>query len=46
MAAKAPVLKPLDLDALTVVEDHGFLTQIGKEKNLPAYLTKGLPSMY
>jgi 5-methylthioadenosine/S-adenosylhomocysteine deaminase len=46
VAAKDPVLKPLKLDPITVVDDSDFLGGIKKEKNLPGYITEGLPQLY
>jgi 5-methylthioadenosine/S-adenosylhomocysteine deaminase len=46
MAAKDPVLTPLTLDPITVVDDGDFLDGIGKETNLPNYLKDGLPQLY
>jgi hypothetical protein len=46
VAAKDPVLKPLKLDPITVVDDSDFLGGITKEKNLPGYITEGLPQLY
>ena len=45
-SAKDPVLKPLTLDPITVVDDSDFLDAIGKEENLPDYLKDGLPQLY
>jgi hypothetical protein len=46
VAAKEPVLKPLKLDPITVVDDSDFLDAIGKEKNLPEFVKEGLPQLY
>ncbi len=48
-AARRPlsqILKPLKLDSLTVADDPDFLKLIKKEKNLPAFLKTGLPTLY
>jgi hypothetical protein len=42
----AAQLTPLDLDQLTVLDDHAYLDKIGRQKNLPAAITKGLPELY
>ncbi len=42
----AAQLTPLDLDQLAVVDDHAYLDKIGRQKNLPAEITKGLPELY
>ncbi len=46
VAAKDPVLKPLALDPITVVDDSDFLDAMKKEKNLPDYVKEGLPLLY
>jgi len=46
VAAKDPVLEPLRLDPITVVDDSDFLDEIGKEINLPDYMKEGLPQLY
>jgi len=46
VAAKDPVLKPLKLDPITVVDDSDFLDAIKNEKNLPDYVKEGLPQLY
>jgi hypothetical protein len=46
VGATDPVLKPLKLDPLTVVDDSDFLELIGTEKNLPDYVKEGLPQLY
>jgi len=46
VAAKDPVLTPLKLDPITVVDDSDFLDAIRKEKNLPDYVKEGLPQLY
>jgi hypothetical protein len=40
------VLTPLTLDPLTVADDHGFLTAIGKEPNVWPDVKAGLPDLY
>ncbi len=48
--AKAPplstVLKPLDLDPLTVADDSNFLSQIAQQPNVPAPIRSGLSGLY
>ena len=46
VAAKDPVIKPLKLDPVTVVDDSDFLELIGTEKNLPDFVKEGLPQLY
>ena len=47
VAAAAPVaLHPLELDAMTVADDPGFLDALAAEPNLPAYLVRGLRKLY
>jgi hypothetical protein len=46
VAAKDPVMKPLKLDSITVVDDSDFLDAIGKEKNVPDFVREGLPQLY
>lgn len=46
VAAKDPVLTPLKLDPVTVVDDSDFLDLIGREKNLPDFVKEGLPQLY
>jgi hypothetical protein len=46
VAAKDPVLKPLKLDSITVVDDSDFLDAIGKEKNVPDFVREGLTQLY
>jgi len=43
---KEPVLGPLELDPITVVDDPGFLSGIKAEENLPDYLKEGLSQLY
>ena len=45
-SAKDPVLTPLTLDPITVVDDSDFLNRIAKETNLPDYVKDGLPQLY
>jgi imidazolonepropionase-like amidohydrolase len=40
------LLKPLELDHLTVADDPDFLMRIAAAKNLPAFLKTGLPTLY
>jgi len=40
------VLKPLELDPLTVADDDTFLDRIGREKNLPAFIKSDLKKLY
>jgi 5-methylthioadenosine/S-adenosylhomocysteine deaminase len=40
------ILEPLELDPLTVADDHDFLDTISAEPNLPTYLAPGLRSLY
>ena len=48
--AKAPalstVLKPIQLDPLTVADDEDFLDAIEQEPNLPAWIQSGLRGLY
>ena len=44
--ARDPVLKPLKLDPITVVDDSDFLEAMSKETNLPDYVKEGLPQLY
>lgn len=46
VAAKDPVLTPLKLDPITVVDDSDFLALIGTERNLPDFVKEGLPQLY
>jgi 5-methylthioadenosine/S-adenosylhomocysteine deaminase len=46
VAAKDPVLRPLALDPITVVDDSDFLDAMKTEKNLPDYVKEGLPQLY
>jgi cytosine/adenosine deaminase-related metal-dependent hydrolase len=48
-AQRAPLsqlLKPLELDPVTVADDPDFLARIAAAKNLPAFLKTGLPTLY
>jgi cytosine/adenosine deaminase-related metal-dependent hydrolase len=40
------ILKPVDLDPLTVVDDKNFLTQIEAQPNVPAVIKNGLRALY
>jgi 5-methylthioadenosine/S-adenosylhomocysteine deaminase len=40
------LLSPIELDALTVADDTGFLERVDAQKNLPAYLVPGLRALY
>jgi 5-methylthioadenosine/S-adenosylhomocysteine deaminase len=42
----APKLKPLELDPISVADDEAFLELIGNERNLPAFVSHGLPLLY
>ena len=49
LAASAPlstILKPIELDAMTVVDDEKFLEKIGQQPNLQAPLKAGLRDLY
>jgi 5-methylthioadenosine/S-adenosylhomocysteine deaminase len=46
MPMAAPVLKPLKLDALTVVDDDRFLDVVRASKNLPEVVKADLPGLY
>jgi hypothetical protein len=47
LEAAAPVqLQPLELDPLTVIDDHDWLDVLDKEPNLPPYLAPGLRALY
>src|SRR5205085_2924647 len=39
-------LKPVALDALTVVDDPDFLARLSGEPNLPGYLKDALPGLF
>jgi cytosine/adenosine deaminase-related metal-dependent hydrolase len=45
-AAAPPVIKPLKLDAVTVVDDSDFFSTLEGEKNLPDFVKTGLPQLY
>ena len=51
-AAAAPdaplssLLSPIELDALTVADDPGWLERVAAETNLPGYLVTGLRTLY
>jgi 5-methylthioadenosine/S-adenosylhomocysteine deaminase len=49
-AASAPpissLLAPIQLDPLTVADDHGWLDAVGHEMNLPDYVAPGLRALY
>jgi 5-methylthioadenosine/S-adenosylhomocysteine deaminase len=48
-ALQAPLsslLTPIQLDALTVADDPGWLDRVSAEINLPAYVLAGLKSLY
>ena len=40
------LLGPLELDAITVADDAGFLPAIQQQKNLPDFIKTGLPQLY
>jgi hypothetical protein len=40
------MLSPIELDALTVADDPGWLEGLAGEKNLPDYLLPGLRALY
>lgn len=40
------LLEPLELDALTVSDDDGFLEAIAGQRNLPQDVARGLPGLY
>jgi hypothetical protein len=40
------LLEPLQLDALTVPDDHRFLEALAKERNLPGDLAAQIPDLY
>jgi len=40
------VLKPLELDPLTVADDHDFLDAVERQRNLPAAVRTGLRTLY
>ena len=40
------VVEPLPLDAITVADDAEFLERIRQERNLPAAIQQGLPTLY
>ncbi len=45
-AALSEIVEPLELDPLTVADDSDFLTILGKERNLPAFIKTGLKDLY
>ncbi len=45
-APLSTVLKPMELDPLTVADDEKFLERIVAQKNLPAFLRNGLATLY
>jgi len=40
------LLVPLELDAITVADDPGFLPAIQQQKNLPDFIKTGLPQLF
>ncbi len=40
------LLSPIELDALTVADDAGFLDRVAAQKNLPTYIAPGLRALY
>ncbi len=40
------LLSPIELDALTVADDTGWLDRVAAETNLPVYLAPGLRTLY
>ena len=49
MAKAAPIsslLSPIELDALTVADDGGYLDRVATQVNLPTYLAPGLRELY
>jgi hypothetical protein len=47
LEATAPIqLQPLELDPLTIADDHDWLDVLDAEPNLPAYLAPGLRALY
>jgi hypothetical protein len=40
------IVKPLELDALTVADDPKFLDRLAAEKNLPPFLAPGVKALY
>jgi hypothetical protein len=40
------ILKPVDLDPLTVADDEAFLTRIAQQPNVPPALRKGLSELF
>ena len=40
------LLSPIELDALTVADDSGWLDRLEQEKNLPDYVLPGLRALY
>jgi hypothetical protein len=40
------MLSPIELDALTVADDQGWLNSLETEHNLPDYLLPGLRALY
>lgn len=45
-SAPKPKIEPVVLDALTVVEDGGFMKCVQAQANLPDYVKFGLPKLY
>ena len=46
LQALAVQLQPLQLDALTAIDDGDLLDRIGRQRNLPAYVAPGLRQLY
>ncbi|HTL09177.1 MAG TPA: amidohydrolase family protein [Chitinophagaceae bacterium] len=40
------IVEKMDLDAITVAADRSFLSSLQSQRNLPAYVKKGLAQMY
>jgi 5-methylthioadenosine/S-adenosylhomocysteine deaminase len=40
------LLSPIEIDALTVADDSGWLDRVAQEMNLPAYVAPGLRALY
>jgi 5-methylthioadenosine/S-adenosylhomocysteine deaminase len=44
--ALSTILKPVELDPLTVADDENFLPRIEQQPNVPAPLRNGLAALY
>jgi hypothetical protein len=42
----APYVQPMELDDITVADDHNFLSKLSAARNLPDFIKKLLPPLY